>query len=232
MDIGPSNLTMVNNTIIESEKERRVYEIKENKATYNLIKRIVDILLSIVGLIVLSPVFMVIALIIKFDSKGPVFFAHSRIGKNGKDIKIYKFRTMINNAEDMIRKFSKEQLEEFNENYKLQKDPRITRIGSFLRKTSLDELPQIINILKGELSIIGPRPVVKSELEKYGKNKEKFLSIIPGLTGYWQANGRSITTYDERIAMELYYVENRGLWLDIKIFFKTIISVLKKEGAI
>ena len=116
--------------------------------------------------------------------------------------------------------------------HKLQKDPRITKLGNFLRKTSLDELPQMINILKGEMSFVGPRPVISEEVEEYGVNKDKFLSVTPGLTGYWQVNGRSNTTYEERMIMELYYVENCSLWLDIKIFFKTFITVFKKEGAI
>ena len=229
MDIGSSELTMRKGTI----EDDKMIKIKgENKLTYNIVKRIIDILLSFVGLIVLSPIFLLIGIIVKIDSRGPVFFLHKRIGKNGREIKIYKFRTMHKNAEEMIRDFSEEQMKEFEENYKLKDDPRITKVGKILRKTSLDELPQILNILKGELSIIGPRPVVTSELEKYGPNKNKLLSVKPGLTGYWQANGRSSTTYEERMDMELYYVDNRSLWLDIKLFFKTIISVIKKEGAI
>lgn len=204
---------------------------KSDKVIYHTIKRIIDIILSLVALVVLLPVFLIIAIAIKIDSKGTVFFKHKRIGKNGKDIYIYKFRTMKPNAEDMIKDFTEEQMKEFKESYKLKDDPRITRIGKFLRKTSLDELPQIMNILKGELSIVGPRPVIDEELEKYEENKDKFLSVTPGLTGYWQANGRSSTTYEERMDMELYYVDNCSLWLDIKIFFKTIVSVLKKEGA-
>ena len=120
---------------------------------------------------------------------------------------------------------------EFKETQKLQNDPRITKIGNFLRKTSLDELPQMINILKGDMSFIGPRPIVDGEIDKYENNKEKFLSVKPGLTGYWQVNGRSTTTYEERMKLELYYVDNQSLWLDIMIFFKTFITVLKKEGA-
>lgn len=232
MNISQSELTMTNSSIKEKESEKSIDIIKDNKIAYNTTKRIVDVVLSFIGLIVLSPVFLFLSIIIKIDSKGPVFFAHKRIGKNGNTIRIYKFRTMHQNAEAMIENFTEEQMKEYKENYKLKDDPRITRVGKFLRKTSLDELPQILNILKGELSIIGPRPVVESELEKYGPNKSKFLSVKPGLTGYWQANGRSTTTYEERIDMELYYVENRSLWLDTKLFFKTIISVIKKEGAV
>lgn len=201
------------------------------KNVYGVIKRSLDVTLSVIALIILSPIFLIIAAIIKLDSKGPVFFIHKRIGKNGKEIGIYKFRSMVQNAEDMIAEFTEEQKKEFRENYKLQYDPRVTKIGKFLRKTSLDELPEILNILKGDLSIIGPRPVIKRELEKYENNKEKFLSVKPGLTGFWAANGRSDTTYSERVQMELYYIDHMSLKMDIKIFFKTIISVIKKEGA-
>lgn len=201
------------------------------KNAYGVIKRSLDVTLSVIALIILSPIFLIIAAIIKLDSKGPVFFIHKRIGKYGKEIGIYKFRSMVQNAEDMIDEFTEEQKKEFRENYKLQDDPRVTKIGKILRKTSLDELPQILNILKGDLSIIGPRPVIKRELEKYENNKEKFLSVKPGLTGFWAANGRSDTTYSERVQMELYYIDHMSLKMDIKIFFKTIISVIKKEGA-
>ena len=205
---------------------------KATKINYISIKRAIDVIISIIGLIVLSPIFLILAIIIKLDSKGPVFFAHTRYGKDGKKFKMYKFRTMYENAQDMINDFTPEQMKEWKENFKLQDDPRITKVGKFLRKTSLDELPQIVNIIKGDLSIIGPRPVIEEELEKYGDNKDKFLSVTPGLTGYWQANGRSSTTYEQRMEMELYYIDNISPKLDVKIFFKTIESVIKKEGAI
>lgn len=208
-------------------------EILKTKYAYSkFLKRIIDVTISTIGLIVLSPVLLIIAIFIKTGSKGKVLFKHKRIGKNGKEIYIYKFRTMVENAEDLIKQFTPEQMKEFKENFKLENDPRITKIGKFLRKTSLDELPQLLNIIKGDLSIIGPRPVIAEELEKYGMNKERFLSVTPGLTGYWAANGRSSTTYEQRMEMELYYVENISFKLDIKIFFKTILSVIKKEGAI
>ena len=192
----------------------------------------IDVILASVALILLSPLFAIIAIAIKIDSKGPVFFAHKRIGKNGKIIKLYKFRSMVINAEELIKSFTPEQMKEYKENYKLTNDPRITKIGKFLRKTSLDELPQLLNIIKGDLSIIGPRPVVTDELKKYGANTEKFLSVTPGLTGYWAANGRSCTTYEQRMQMELYYIDNLSLKMDIKVFFKTIEAVIKREGAI
>lgn len=205
---------------------------KASKINYMSVKRVFDVVISTIGLIVLSPIFLILAIIVKLDSKGPVFFAHTRYGKNGKKFKMYKFRTMYENAQDMINDFTPEQMKEWKENFKLQDDPRITKVGKFLRKTSLDELPQIVNIMKGDLSIIGPRPVIEEELEKYGENKEKFLSVTPGLTGYWQANGRSSTTYEQRMEMELYYIDHISPKLDFKIFFKTIESVIKKEGAI
>lgn len=210
---------------------KEIEKINDKKVVYKAIKRVFDIIFSLIGLVLLSPIFLIISVIIKLDSKGPVFFVHSRIGEKGKPIGIYKFRTMVNNAEDLIKKFTPEQKEEFERSYKLENDPRITKIGNFLRKTSLDELPQILNILKGELSIIGPRPIIQAELEKYEENKEKFLSVKPGLTGYWAANGRSDTSYEERMQMELYYVDNMSFKLDVKIFFKTIFAVIKKEGA-
>lgn len=204
---------------------------KSKIKAYDILKRFIDIIISTIGLIVCIPIFIIIGIAIKIDSKGPVFFKHKRIGKHGKKLEIYKFRTMIENAEEAMKNFTEEQKKEFAENFKLENDPRVTRVGKILRKTSLDELPQIINILKGEMSIIGPRPVVKSELEKYGSNQDKFLSVAPGLTGYWAANGRSDVSYEERMALELYYVNNRSLILDMKIFFKTIGSVLKGRGA-
>ncbi len=218
---------------IETTSLRTQSDVKTkiSKKVYIKIKRVIDVILASVALILLSPLFAIIAIAIKIDSKGPVFFAHKRIGKNGKIIKLYKFRSMVINAEELIKSFTPEQMKEYKENYKLTNDPRITKVGKFLRKTSLDELPQLINIINGDLSIIGPRPVVADELEKYGVNKDKFLSVTPGLTGYWAANGRSNTTYEQRMEMELYYIDNLSLKMDIKVFFKTILSVVKKEGA-
>lgn len=206
-------------------------ELLGKLTTYKYVKRALDVIISCISLVILSPVFLIIAVLIKAESNGPVFFAHNRIGKNGKEIKILKFRTMVENAEDLIKEFTPEQMKEFKENFKLENDPRITKIGKILRKTSLDELPQLINIIRGELSLIGPRPVIGVELEKYENNKRKFLSVTPGLTGYWAANGRSNTTYEQRMIMELYYIDNISWKLDVKIFLKTILSVLKKEGA-
>ena len=210
------------------------YDTEKEKPIFFFIKRCIDIILSLLGLIILSPVFLLIAILIKKEDHGNVFYKHKRIGHMNKDIYIYKFRSMTNKYktfDEFYQTLSDEQKQEWDENFKLENDPRITKIGKLIRKTSLDELPQIINILKGDMSIIGPRPVVNDEIEKYGNQKAKFLSVKPGLTGYWAANGRSATTYEDRIKLELYYIDHCSLLLDIKIFFKTILSVLKKEGA-
>lgn len=198
---------------------------------YLKIKRLIDIILSLTAIILLLPIFLIIIIAIRLDSEGKALFRHYRLGKNGKKIGIYKFRTMVINADEIFKNFTKEQKEEYEKNFKLENDPRITRIGNFLRKTSLDELPQLLNILIGDMSLIGPRPVVEREIEKFGNRKNEYLSVLPGLTGWWACNGRSDTSYDERIELELYYIRNISFKLDIKVFFKTIYSVLKKDGA-
>ncbi|MDO4536187.1 MAG: sugar transferase [Clostridium perfringens] len=199
---------------------------------YNFFKRGFDIISASIGLIVLLPVFILLGILIKLDSKGPIFFSHKRIGKDGKVIGVYKFRSMVSNSEEVFKNFTKEQKEEFEKNFKLDDDPRITKLGKFLRKTSLDELPQLLNIIKGDMSVVGPRPIVKAEIEKYGNCANKLFSVKPGLTGFWQANGRSDTSYEERVQMDMYYIDSRSFLLDIKIIFKTVISVIKKEGAV
>ena len=202
------------------------------KKVYLAIKRLIDIIGSLIGIILLSPLYIIIAILIKFDSPGKVVFGHTRKGKGGKDIKVYKFRTMYSNASEIFESFTPEQKEEYYKNFKLDNDPRVTKLGGFLRKTSLDELPQLFNILKGDMTIIGPRPIVEKEVEKYGDKAEKLFSVVPGLGGYWQANGRSDTTYEERVEMDMYYIDHICFTLDDKILFQTIFSVLKGEGAI
>ena len=163
-----------------------------------------------------------------------IFYRHRRLGKNGKFISIFKYRTMVPNAEAILKDWLRnnpEKIDEYLRDRKIDNDPRITKIGNILRKTSIDEFPQFINILMGDMSLIGPRPVVKDEVEVYGKNKNKFLSMRPGLTGYWASQGRSNISYDERIKMELYYIDHCGILLDIKIIFDTIYAVIKKDGA-
>ena len=197
------------------------------------IKRTFDCIASLVAFIVLLPVFLIIAVAIKAESKGKVFYKHKRIGKNGKYIYVLKFRTMYTDAQERLAELLKDPkvAKEWSENFKLHNDPRVTKVGNFLRKTSLDELPQLINIMNGDMSIVGPRPIIDGEIDKYGKMKSKFLSVTPGLTGWWACNGRSQTNYANRIILEMYYVNHQCISLDIKIIFKTIISVIKRDGA-
>lgn len=200
------------------------------------IKRLIDIIGGLVGIIVLIPTTIIIGIFnFIFKEDGPIFYSQERIGKDGKKFKMYKYRSMIVDADKKLNELLNQDdalREEFEKNRKLKNDPRITKIGRFLRKTSLDELPQLINVLKGDMSLVGPRAVVDGEIELFGENKEKVLSVKPGITGYWAANGRSNTTYEERVDMETYYAENFNLLLDIKILLKTVASVVKREGAI
>ena len=232
MNIGMTHENVIDDISMLKLPKKGYRDLLGKDVPYKIVKRTADVILSSIAMVTLLPVFAVIALAIKLESKGPVFFKHTRIGKDGKIIKLYKFRSMVDNAEDLIKKFTPEQMKEYQENYKLKDDPRITKVGKFLRKTSLDELPQLINIIKGDLSIIGPRPVVSEELKKYGVNTEKFLSVTPGLTGYWAANGRSCINYEQRMQMELFYIDNLSFKMDIKVFFKTIEAVAKREGAV
>ncbi|WP_457567466.1 undecaprenyl-phosphate galactose phosphotransferase WbaP [Desulfurobacterium sp.] len=203
--------------------------------TNRLLKRLFDLTVSVVLLPVLIPIILIIALMIKLDSEGPVFFVHDRIGKDGKVIKVIKFRTMYKDARQRLEKLLAENEEvrkEWETYFKLKNDPRITRIGRFLRKTSLDELPQIFNVLKGDMSLVGPRPVVKEEIEKYYRDFAQYYYLVkPGITGLWQVSGRSDTDYDKRVRLDTWYVLNWSLWLDIIILVKTVKTVLKREGA-
>ena len=199
-------------------------------------KRTIDIIGSLIGIVLLLPLTIAVAVINMFskNDNGPIFYKQKRIGKNGKYFEIYKFRTMVVNAEDKLIELLKEDenlKKEFEANRKLKNDPRITKIGQVLRKTSLDEMPNFINVLKGEMSLVGPRAVIDGEIDLFGKYKEEVLSVKPGITGYWAANGRSNTTYDERVKMETYYARNNTLIMDFEILAKTIFSVLNKEGA-
>ena len=203
----------------------------KSRLTYRFFKRFFDIFSSSIAIILLSPVFLILGIIVKCTSKGPVFYSHKRVGKNGKEIGVLKFRSMVKNADKLIENFSDEQKTEFQKCYKLENDPRVTKIGKFLRKTSLDELPQILNIFAGSLSFVGPRPITQEETLRYKKDRDLLLSVKPGLTGLWAISGRSTLPYEERIKLELKYVKECSLWFDIKIFFKTIVPVFKSHGA-
>ena len=200
---------------------------------YFIYKRILDILFALVGLIVLCPVAVCVKLAYLFSGdRAGIFYRQKRVGKNGKEFMIVKFRSMISGADDVLEEMlkQKEYKEEWEQSYKISDDPRITKVGKILRKTSLDELPQFINVIKGDMSLIGPRPLVPGELEAHDGLK-LYQRLKPGITGWWACNGRSNVDYPERLKLEYYYIENCSLYLDILCIAKTILAVLKKEGA-
>lgn len=198
---------------------------------YLAVKRFFDIVVSMIALILLAPVFLVIAICVHHEDHGPIIHRRHCVSATGT-YDMLKFRTMVADADDLEKYLTPEQIVEYHTNIKLKEDPRITKIGRFLRKTSLDELPQLLNILRGEMSFVGPRPVVQEELAYFGEDGPMLLSVKPGITGYWQVHGRSDSTYEsgERQRLELYYVEHRSLWLDITIFLQTIPAVLSARG--
>lgn len=211
-------------------KEREKTQ-KSNKRVYEAVKRCFDIIGSALGLIVLLPVFALISLIIWAGHTGKhVIYKQRRIGRGGKEIYIYKFRSMVDDADQVEKWLNPKQLRQYYSEFKVENDPRVTKIGNFLRRTGLDELPQILNILKGELSIVGPRPIQESELKFYGDSKDMLLSVRPGLTGYWQVYCGDGVNYQsgERQRMELNYIKNRSLWWDIKLCFATFGALIRK----
>ncbi|WP_294157966.1 undecaprenyl-phosphate galactose phosphotransferase WbaP [uncultured Selenomonas sp.] len=197
-------------------------------------KRVFDLIMCLLGLVLVIPVTIVIAALIRLDSKGPVFFAHQRIGQGGRTFPCYKFRTMVPDAENILKDYLATHpaaREEWERDFKLKCDLRITRIGAFLRRTSLDELPQVWNVIKGDMSLVGPRPIVAEEIPLYGEYFADFCLVPPGITGMWQVNGRSDTTYEERVQMDTWYVRNWSVWIDIAYLLKTVSVVLARKGA-
>lgn len=206
----------------------------DRKLTYLFFKRLIDIIGAIVGIILVIFLIFIFSLFYLFgENKGPMFFKQERIGKNGAKINVYKFRSMVNDAERKLKENKILYQKYLKNNYKLEQneDVRITKFGRFIRKTSLDEFPQFMNVLKGEMSLVGPRPVIAEELIEYKDNANAFLSVKPGITGYWQASGRSQVGYPERVDIELYYVLNKSFLLDSKIIFKTVGQVILRRGA-
>ena len=210
---------------------------KRNKfffGCYLCIKRLFDIVFSAVILVAFSWLYLILALAVKCSDGGKVIYKHARVGKNGKDIYIAKFRSMKRDADKLDETLTDEQRKQYEKEFKIDDDPRITKIGRFLRTTSLDELPQIWDIFIGKLSFVGPRPLMRDELEsKYGAAAEKFTSVKPGLMGWWTAHGRSNCTYEsgKRQTLELYYVDHCSIWLDIRTIFITFFAVLRRDGA-
>ena len=204
------------------------------KNTYFFIKRLFDVIVGLLGILALIPVSLIVKVInIVNKDYDKIFYTQDRIGKNGKVFKLYKFRSMVPNADLVLKELLKDEKykKEWELNQKFENDPRITKAGNFLRKTSLDELPQFINVLKGDMSLIGPRPLIKGELDSHNGNHEIYESVKPGITGWWACNGRSNLDYDKRLELEYYYAENCSLILDIKCIFKTVKSVICKDGA-
>lgn len=201
-----------------------------NAAFYEVSKRGFDVAVASALILGLLPLFVMIAIAIKLSSRGPALFRHKRLGRGGKEFDCLKFRTMVSNAEDLLRSDPRLKAQ-FDKTFKLDRDPRITKIGNLLRKTSLDELPQLFQVVQGKMSLIGPRPIIEREREKYSIYVGKLLSVRPGLSGMWQVSGRSDTTYAQRVLMDMYYIDNRGLVLDLKIFIRTFGVVLRRTGA-
>ena len=187
---------------------------------YEAIKRLIDITCSFVGILVLSPLFIIIAIIVKFTSKGPIFFSQKRVGRNGKEFDMYKFRSMVVNAEELKEKLAA-QNEMSGPMFKMKDDPRVTKVGKFIRKTSLDELPQLWNVLKGDMSLVGPRPSLPKEVAQFEDWMYKRLEVKPGLTCYWQVSGRNNIDFEDWMKLDIRYVEEKTLWIDIKLNCKT-----------
>lgn len=211
--------------------EQEIIEIeRKESAIYNMAKRILDIIASTLGLIILSPILLVVAILIKLESKGPVIFSQKRIGLNKKEFKMYKFRSMVQNAEELKEKLAKEN-EMSGPMFKMKNDPRVTKVGRFIRKTSIDELPQLINVLKGDMSLVGPRPSLPKEVSKFEPWMLKRLQVKPGLTCYWQVSGRNNIDFEDWMKLDLQYVDDRSFWLDLKLILKTATVLFGDKNA-
>lgn len=208
-------------------RAEQLIELQSRRA--RVLKRTGDILFSLTVLTLGSPVFLALALLVKISSRGPVFYVQQRVGRDYRSFGCIKFRTMRRDADRILSRLLSESAdlqEEFRNDFKLRNDPRITRLGRFLRRSSLDELPQFLNVLRGEMSLVGPRPIVRQELPRYGDRMEEVLAVRPGLTGLWQVSGRNNLSYDERVALDLRYARHRSMWLDLSIIARTIGVIL------
>ena len=221
--VHSTNINLLETKVLDYLSEKR-------KRGYLLLKRFFDVFLSVLVLIVLSPLLLIVTAVIKLDSPGKAIYIQERVGKDGKKFKMYKFRSMCVDAEK-----KQDELQALNEVdgpvFKIAKDPRVTRVGKFIRKCSIDELPQLFNIIKGEMSIVGPRPPLPKEVEQYTPYQKLRLRVAPGLTCYWQISGRSDMTFDKWIQLDLMYITSRNLWVDFCIVLKTIPAVLGHKGA-
>ena len=237
------NEEVINSNLSDEEKMKLLFDTRtivmpnlskivnyKHKPVYDFFKRAFDIFASLLGIIVLSPLLLIVALIVKCQDGGSVFFIQKRVGRDGKKFKMVKFRSMVPNADVKIVNLL-EQNEDDGPRFKIKDDPRITKFGKFMRKTSIDELPQLFNVLTGSMSLVGPRPALPREVTQYDYKETARLLVKPGITCIWQVSGRSNTSFEEQIEMDKEYVENRSLWLDFKILLKTIPAVLLNRGA-
>lgn len=220
--------TLIKTTAADRSNMRAVYQQKS--LMYKFVKRLSDILLSGIALVCLSPVFLVTAIAIKLEDGGPAFFIQPRAGKDMKAFKMYKFRSMYVNADEKLAELLKDN-EQTGHAFKIKNDPRITKVGKFIRKVSIDELPQLINIMKGDMSIVGPRPILPWQMEECNEYEKQRLIVQPGLTCYWQIGGRANIKWEEWVELDLDYIQNMSLWTDIKMIVKTIPAVFDSEGA-
>lgn len=227
---------LISGKVIRANVRRRVRTVTLSGLNGEFFKRLFDIVFSLAVLIIFSPVYLLLALLIALASPGSVFYVQERVGKDYRRFGCLKFRTMVENADEVLVEMMStypQIRQEFESNFKLKQDPRITWIGRFLRLTSLDEFPQFWNVLKGDMSVVGPRPLVPEELSKYGRHIDKVLTIRPGLTGLWQVSGRNDIPYPRRVQIDVYYVNFRNFWMDLWVIFKTIGVVIfpKNNGA-
>ena len=225
-----------NTEMTESLIQKSMVKAKMHLYFDRIVKRTIDIIGALFGILLLVPLTIGVAIANRVaKDKGPIFYTQKRIGKNGKEFKLYKFRSMIVGADEILEKYlaeNEEAREEYSTYKKLKHDPRITRVGEFIRKTSIDELPQLVNVLKGEMSLVGPRPYLPKEKEDMGRMYDSIILCKPGITGFWQISGRSETTFKERLDMDIEYYYNRSLKTDIKLLLKTVKKVILREGAI
>ncbi|MDD3224286.1 MAG: sugar transferase [Clostridium sp.] len=219
-----------NSEFTESVEQFQLDERYTKSFHYYFIKRLIDIIFSLIGIILLSPMFIIVSVLIRIDSKGPVIFTQERVGKNGKHFKMYKFRSMIPDAEDHLVEL-KEKNEMSGPMFKMKEDPRITEIGKFIRKTSIDELPQLFNVIKGEMSLVGPRPNLPKEVEKFNSYHKLKLLAKPGLTCYWQVRGRNEIGFEAWMKLDVKYIEERNTFIDLKLIWKTFFVLFGDEHA-
>jgi len=198
--------------------------------TDHILKLVLDYLLALAGILILSPILAIVAILVKLGSPGPLIHKRLVMGLNGKQFHAYKFRTMVVNGNEVLD-LHPDLKEELARNHKLKNDPRITRVGAFLRRLSLDELPQLFNVLRREMSLVGPRMISPEEVAMYKQFDMNLLTVLPGITGVWQVSGRSDVSYEERVRLDMYYIRNWSIWLDLQILFQTIPAVLKSRGA-